>query len=139
MPDVHFIVAGNCEEKFNTPANVTLLGRVADQTQLARYYSMADATVITSKRETFSMVCAESLCCGTPVVGFKAGGPEQIALHKYSSFCDYGLIDELMNLLRATLEKKYTKSDVANMAEKLYSTEVMVEKYVELYQEVTKT
>ena len=139
MPDVHFIVAGNCEEKFNTPANVTLLGRVADQTQLARYYSMADATVITSKRETFSMVCAESLCCGTPVVGFKAGGPEQIALHEYSSFCDYGLIDELMNLLRATLEKKYTKSDVANMAEKLYSTEVMVEKYVELYQEVTKT
>lgn len=139
MPDVHFIVAGNCEEKFNTPSNVTLLGRVEDQTQLAHYYSMADATVITSKKETFSMVCAESLCCGTPVVGFKAGGPEQIALHEYSSFCDYGLIDELMNLLRVTLEKEHTKSDVAKMAEELYSTEAMVEKYVELYQEVTST
>ena len=139
MPDVNFIVAGNCEEKFSTPANVTLLGQVADQTQLARYYSMADATVITSRRETFSMVCAESLCCGTPVVGFKAGGPEQIALHEYSSFCDYGLIDELMNLLRATIEKGYKKSNVAKMAEMRYSTEVMVEKYIEVYQEVTKT
>ena len=139
MPDVNFIVAGNCEGKFSTPANVTLLGQVADQTQLARYYSMADATVITSKRETFSMVCAESLCCGTPVVGFKAGGPEQIALHEYSSFCDYGLIDELMNLLRATIEKEYKKSNVAKMAEMRYSTGVMVEKYIEVYQEVTKT
>lgn len=139
MPDVCFIVAGQVMGEFDVPPNMILLGKLDDQETLAKYYSMADVTVLTSKRETFSMVCAESLCCGTPVVGFKAGGPEQIAIHEYSSFCDYGLIDELMNSLRATLEKEYKKSNVTKMAEELYSTEVMVEKYIEMYREVTKT
>ena len=139
MPDVCFIVAGQVMGEFDVPPNMILLGKLDDQETLAKYYSMADVTVLTSKRETFSMVCAESLCCGTLVVGFKAGGPEQIAIHEYSSFCDYGLIDELMNSLRATLEKEYKKSNVTKMAEELYSTEVMVEKYIEMYREVTKT
>ena len=42
--------------------------------RLAEYYSLVDVTVITSFHETFSMVVAESLSCGTPIVGFKAGG-----------------------------------------------------------------
>ena len=36
------------------------------------------------------MVTAESLCCGTPVVGFKAGAPEQIAIKEFSEFVEYG-------------------------------------------------
>lgn len=138
MPTVQFLVAGNCVGSFEVPQNVTLLGQVLDQELLARYYSMADVTVLTSKRETFSMVCAESLCCGTPVVGFKAGGPEEISIHEYSSFCDYGFIDGLMNLLQTALEKRYDKQYLAEMAVKRYSTEMIVEKYLELYQEVIK-
>ena len=80
MPEVRFLVAGEHDADIPLPPNVILLGRLADQTTLAQYYSMADVTLLTSKKETFSMIVAESLCCGTTVVGMKAGGPESIAL-----------------------------------------------------------
>jgi glycosyltransferase involved in cell wall biosynthesis len=35
------------------------------------------------------MIVAESLCCGTPVVGFKAGGPESIAIDDYCVFVQF--------------------------------------------------
>ena len=44
-------------------------------------------TVLTSKRETYGMACAESLACGTPVVAFLAGGTESIALEVQQYSC----------------------------------------------------
>lgn len=85
-----FVVAGNVTTKIEMPDNVILLGKVTNQELLAKYYSMANLTILTSQFETFSMVCAESLCSGTPVVGFKAGAPEQISIQQYSEFVEYG-------------------------------------------------
>jgi len=72
---------------------------------LARYYSMADVTVLTSKKETYSMVTVESLCCGTPVIGFKAGGPEQIAILEYCRFCEHGDIQTVVCKMRSFQEQ----------------------------------
>ena len=136
MPHVCFIVAGRMVGSFEVPANMILLGKLDSQEDLARYYSMADITVLTSKRETFSMVCAESLCCGTPVVGFKAGAPEQISIREYSSFCDYGSVEELMKLLQEAIEKESNHLHLAEIAANRYSTDMMVKKYIELYREM---
>ncbi len=38
------------------------------------------------------MVTAESLCCGTPVVGFTAGGPESIAIDAFSNFVEMEIL-----------------------------------------------
>lgn len=46
----------------------------ADQSGLARYYRAADVFLMPSRCETFGMVAAESMACGTPVVAFQAGG-----------------------------------------------------------------
>lgn len=132
MPNVHFVVAGTYFIKNKVPENVTLLGRITDQKELARWYSKADLTLLTSKRETFSMICAESLCCGTPVVGFKAGAPEQIALEKYSEFVDYGNLDMLEKVVRKWLDKG-KKEIIANDAKEKYSKEVMTQNYIEIY------
>lgn len=123
MPDVCFIVAGRVMGEFDVPSNMVLLGKLDSQETLAQYYSMADLTILTSKRETFSMVCAESLCCGTPVVGFRAGGPEQIALSAYSSFCEFGRIDDIVKLVWEIEKKQFDKDIIADVARKQYSTE----------------
>ena len=134
MPEVMFFVAGECKEEILCTENLIMLGKIADQDLLAAYYSMADVTLLTSKKETFSMVCAESLCCGTPVIGFLAGGPETIAIPEYSQFCPYGDIEQLEKLLSD--KKKYEKRIIAENAQKNYAISEMIEKYIEIYHQL---
>lgn len=135
MPETIFLVAGPTVGEISAPSNLILLGRVNDQSLLAQYYSMADATVITSKRETFSMVTAESLCCGTPVVGFKAGGPEMIALKEMSSFVSYGDMEGLVKLLQNNSHKHL---EMANNVREMYSKQRMIEQYIECYEKLCR-
>lgn len=135
MPDVLFLVAGKHDEHVIVPDNVILLGKIDDMNQLAQYYSMADVTVITSKRETFSMVVAESLCCGTPVVGFKAGGPEQIAIPEYSRFSDFGNLKNMENNIMKFLKQKVEQEEVVSMAKQRYSCQIMVERISNIYRD----
>ena len=133
LPDVCFIVAGTVTEKIDAPSNLILLGKLDSQELLAKYYSMADVTVLTSKRETFSMVCAESLCCGTPVVGFKAGAPEQISIKDFSKFVQANDMNALVKATKEMLYAKHDKNEIMMEAQQVYAKKVMVKKYIELY------
>ena len=133
--NVKFVVAGNHPEGLKVPPNVILLGKVSDQELLAKYYSMADITLLTSKKETFSMVTAESLCCGTPVVGFKAGAPEQIAIPEYSSFVDFGDLESLHEEMKKFLAESFLKIDIALTSNCKYAKQTMTENYLKIYEE----
>ncbi|MFC6979855.1 glycosyltransferase family 4 protein [Microbulbifer taiwanensis] len=62
-----------------TPANESIcletvsLGFVSDNAKLALAYAAADVVIVPSREETFSNTTAESISCGTPVVGCKTG------------------------------------------------------------------
>ena len=58
--------------------NVTFIGVLKDQNILAAIYSIANVFVLFSQKETYSLTCAEALCCGTPIVGFRCGAPETV-------------------------------------------------------------
>ena len=140
-PDIQFKVA--CSYKSiqkEIPSNIEILGNIEDQIQLARYYNQANLTIITSRRETFSMVCAESLCCGTPVIGFKAGGPESIALQEYSEFVDYKQIDDLEKILRKWIDHKTISNCkvISKSGKDRYSQRRMAIEYQEVYDELLK-
>ncbi len=134
--NVKFVVAGNYPDGLKVPSNVILLGKVSDQELLAKYYSMADVTLLTSKKETFSMVTAESLCCGTPVVGFKAGAPEQIAIPEYSAFVDFGDLDSLREEVKGKISSNILIEKIVLEASKKYSKKKMVVDYVGIYNEL---
>ena len=97
---------------------------------------MADITLLTSKKETFSMVTAESLCCGTPVVGFKAGAPEEIAIDNYSDFVLYGAEEKLLDSVLYWLEKDLDKRKIESVAREKYSRQRMIDEYYHLYKEI---
>ena len=134
--NVKIIVAGGYDEGIDIPSNMIMLGKVGNQEELAKYYSMADITVLTSKRETFSMVVAESLSCGTPTVGFYAGGPEQIAIKEYSDFVEYGDVEALCQAVINSLAKPHSKEEIARAAEITYSKKSMVDGYKQIYKDL---
>lgn len=131
---VIILVAGDYDETLDFPSNMVMLGRLENQEVLAQYYSMADVTIVTSKRETFSMVTAESLCCGTPVAGFEAGGPESIALPEFSSFVEQGNVEALKEAVLKMLHAEINYSLLEEKAGKTYSSERMTREYVAIYQ-----
>lgn len=139
-PDYKFMVVASRNEGIigDKPANIQLWGKAKSQEELAQLYSEADVTILFSKRETFSMVTAESLCCGTPVVGFKAGGPESIALQKYSSFVEYGDVQALSDTLDQCLDTTYDKSEISKKAISSYSEKNMANSYFNVYKRLLK-
>ena len=89
------------------------------------------------------MVCAESLCCGTPVAGFAAGGPETIALPGYSSFVRFGDLDALVQCVKEMLGNSNVvgQSDpeqIAKEAKEQYDRERMATGYVEIYERLMR-
>ena len=114
--------------------NVTLLPPVYDKEMLANYYSAADVFVLASSRETFSMTCAEALCSGTRIAGFRCGAPETIFEEPYARFADYGDIDALADLILAQLN--YDHAETAAYGMRRFSTAAMVQNYQDLYDRV---
>lgn len=134
MPNVTFvIVASDINIQGGLPPNLFIWGRTENRQEMAQLYSAADLTIITSRRETFSMVVAESLCCGTPVIGFEAGGPETIAIGDYCRFVKYGDCDLLTEAINGMLVKPLNKELISKTSKLKYSDETMGEEYLSLY------
>ena len=136
LPEYNFLVVCSGEVDTLGLSNVKHIGFIKNQKDLATVYSLADVTLLASKRETFSMPVAESLCCGTPVVGFFAGGPESIAIEEYCDFVEYGNIEMLKEALIRQMNSDYNPKEIAIKAKDKYSFKTMARCYCELYREL---
>jgi glycosyltransferase involved in cell wall biosynthesis len=73
------VVGGNAEAIAGVARDVTAIQPKGEEPEMAEIYNCADLLVIPSLIDNLPNVIAESLSCGVPVVGFKAGGiPEMI-------------------------------------------------------------
>lgn len=137
MPEIDFIVVASVlSDLDDLPENLHIWGSTESRDELANLYSASDITVITSKAETFSMIVAESLCCGTPIAGFYAGGPESIAIPDYSRFVEHGDVNALKRSIEELLVKSFKRQDISVKAKLLYSKERMAEDYLKIYNEM---
>lgn len=67
------------KQRRNLPSRIIGLGRTANASELACYYSMADVFVNATLEDNFPTTNLESLSCGTPVITFDTGGsPESL-------------------------------------------------------------
>ena len=132
--NVKFILIGVDDLRQNFDDNVIALGRTFKRIELSEYYSMADVFLFCSRKETFSVTCAEALCCGTPVVGFKAGAPETIFAEPYAHFTDYGDTDSLKNVLLKRLNSAPNSKEISDYGRQHFDKKRMFEQYLSLYQ-----
>lgn len=68
-PDWHFVVVGLSKKQIAAmPENITGMERTWNQEELIKLYTAADVFYNPSVEETFGLVTAEALACGTPAV-----------------------------------------------------------------------
>lgn len=98
-PDWTFVLVGSDEGGVTKKENCIIVPRISNQKKLTAFYAMADAFVLCSAKETFSLTCAEALACGTRVVEFKYGAPETVFDSSVAHFVDYGDVEALNKAL----------------------------------------
>jgi glycosyltransferase involved in cell wall biosynthesis len=93
-----------CIDTHGLAGRVRLLGFVPEK-DLARYYGAADCTLMPSlDLEGFGLATVESLACGTPVLGSRAGATaELLAPLSETLLFEPGSVDALTDQLRAVL------------------------------------
>lgn len=128
LPDYNFTILCSKNVKYRSEhSNINFIsGTTLSKNDIRDYYSNAESTILLSKRETYSMIVAESLVCGTPVVGFKCGGPESVGFSKQAFFVDYGDVNDLVVKIKEAkedviIDKKVDKESICREYLKLFS------------------
>lgn len=133
---VEFIVAGEIAD-LPSLRNSRYIGSVKDQATLIRLYNAVDATLIPSREDNLPNVMIESLTCGTPVLGFKIGGIQNII----DDYVDGLLATEvsvqsLHSLMLKFLEiDTFDRESIRSRAVDRFGNKVQVEKVTKLYQD----
>ncbi|MEK4148032.1 glycosyltransferase family 1 protein [Robertmurraya sp. FSL W8-0741] len=109
---VHWIIAGNGplyeELQGQKLANMTFTGYIKGE-NLAELYAVSDLFVFPSSTETFGNVVLESFACGTPVVGAKAGGVQEIIEDgRTGKLCQPGNVTEFVESITELVNKQST-------------------------------
>ncbi len=87
---------------------VRFLGEVAPEGVAALMRNSA-LLVVPSRRETFSLVTAEALASGTPVVATRCGGPEEIITSETGELADIDDPASLAIAIQIALERSYDR------------------------------
>jgi glycosyltransferase involved in cell wall biosynthesis len=70
---------------------------------MPKVFCAHDVLIVSSTHETFSLVCAEALACGIPVVSTKCGGPEEVVPAFGGEFVSVGSPEALSNAISNAL------------------------------------
>jgi glycosyltransferase involved in cell wall biosynthesis len=106
---------------------------------LATCYRAADVTLISSTYETFGLIAAESLACGTPVIAFATGGlPEVVEEGHTGLLIEPGDASALTRALEWALahrsELREMGDRAAASAALRFGSETIARRYLEVYE-----
>ena len=138
MSDCLFLIVGGIIKDCKLQ-NVKFVSLIRTQKDLAEYYSIADAFVITSSCDNFPTVCIEALSCGTPVIGFDTGGTSETApIETIGWFSPYGELDSLARSIRyfISMNRDDVRKKCRVFAISQYTREAMTLAYINLYHEI---
>lgn len=123
--------ARNSEIEESIPFETRFLGRIRDDLSANIVYNAADVFIAPSLAETFGLVIAESLSCGTPVVGFNIGGIPDLISHKKNGYLakykDSGDLSEgilycLNNRVEGSLNPFFSPPNIIRMHKDLFKS-----------------
>lgn len=130
------------EKASNFGFGVHYLGHFYDDMSLVTLYNAVDVMVVPSLQENLSNAIMESLACETPVVGFDIGGNSDMIEHKKTGYLakpfDTGDLKNGIEWVLNLDENQYAKicKNARKKVLKEFDSNVVAQKYIELYREV---
>ena len=125
------------EQRAELPPSVVGVPTVSDQRTLAQYYSMADVLLNLSAEETFGLVVAEALACGTPAVVLDSTACPEVVDEHTGIVIESGApmtVMAALDTIRARGKASYADA-CTERARTLFSKERMQREYLNLYEE----
>lgn len=80
-------------------SNVTSLGYVASEKELAKILNSVDVCIVPSKLDNFPNVALEALACGTPVITCKNSGTHEMFMHSGMGIISEPTANDLLNAI----------------------------------------
>lgn len=140
--DLVLVSLGEGNLELNIPLKHIHLGHVSDDQRIAQVYSAADLFVIPSLQENLPNTALEAMACGTPVVGFDAGGIPDLVRPNTGLLAPVGDVTALRDAIRTLLDDEPRRAMLAaecrRVAVEEYAPELQVQRYVALYASLVK-
>jgi glycosyltransferase involved in cell wall biosynthesis len=143
IPDLLLVTLGTSNNSLLTGPRFRHLGSMATSAQLRVAYSAADVFVIPSLQDNLPNTLIESMACGTPVVGFAAGGISEAVINgRTGLLAPPGDVAALAANLRRALEDGLLRRALAGESlfrvEQEYTIQRQARRYAALYHEILR-
>lgn len=117
------------------------MGRLQDELSVAMLYNAVDVMVVPSRQENLPQTGTEAQACGCPVVGFDCTGMPDIVENRVTGYLAkaYDPLDMASGIdwvLQDAERRAALARNARQRAVSLWSPEVIVPQYLELYREV---
>jgi glycosyltransferase involved in cell wall biosynthesis len=104
-------------------------------------YAAADLFVLPSREDNQPQTGLEAMACGTPVVGFRAGGiPEYVRHNKTGLIATTGDEDEMSSHIQRLICDRELRDRLSREARRMieleFTAELQAKRYIELYRDI---
>lgn len=134
--DIELVIFG-ADHPQNLDVNLPVhqVGRLQDNVSMALLYSACDVFVLPSVQDNYPNTILEALACGTPCVGFDAGGISDLIQHQINGYlAKLGDTDELTNGIRWVLAQVLSPTTIHQNIAQHNALPQIAGQYHQLYQ-----
>lgn len=135
--DILFLNVGDNKNN-NVTQKILNLGYLKSKSDIAIAYNAADVFVIPSREDNLPNTMLESLCCGTPVIGFKTGGIVDVIKHGTNGFLveKENVYDFAQHIQIMVKNNSFDRNAIEQDAKKNYSLTQQASKYKLIIDEI---
>lgn len=131
----HFTAVGEAKQKAKI-SFINYTGVVNSEQRMSELYSETDIFLLPSREDNLPNVMLESLCCGTPVVGFALGGMLETIVNGENGYLSSEISAAGLKTALQTCTQhlsKFNRKAIAENAGQKFSAEAQAEAFGKLY------